>query len=158
MSALLYPVNPTKGDTQWGLVAHTTTMFVFSTVAIALGLDLQSICYVDDRNFPGFNDGEALGPFAYQLFVYSKPINVVPNLMFLLNQWLADGLLVSSMFDQTPRYPTSAAPPAVSLLHHLFHEVLDRRLPLPGVPRLFGYVLDSYSTRQWCSRLALLIQ
>ena len=74
-------------------------MFAFATIAIALGLDLQSVCYVDDRDFPGFDGGSAPGPLGYQLLVYSKAINVVPNLLFLLNQWLADGLLVSSVFD-----------------------------------------------------------
>lgn len=94
MNASLYPTNRTKGDIKWGLVVHTSAMFSFATVAAALGLDLQSISYTNDRAFPGFRGGQAPGPMGYQLLVYSKAINVVPNLMFVLNQLLADGLLV----------------------------------------------------------------
>jgi hypothetical protein len=98
MSALLYPVNHKKGGIQWGHVAHTTTMFAFVTIGTALSLDLQSISYIDDRNFDG---GIAPGPLGYQLLISSDAINIVPNLMFILNQWLADGLLVSSVFDSS---------------------------------------------------------
>jgi hypothetical protein len=102
MRALLYPVTHTKGGIRWGLVAHTSTMFSFATIAVGLGLDLQSVSYIEDRDFPGFYGGSAPGPLGYQLLVYSKAINVVPNLMFILNQLLADGLLVSYFFGSQP--------------------------------------------------------
>ena len=111
MTALLYPANRTKGGIQWGLVVQTATMFAFATVATALSLDLQSISCTDDRNFPGFRDGSAPGPLGYQLLVYSRAINVVPNLMFLLNQWLADGLLVSSVFGSVAWVSNGGCPP-----------------------------------------------
>ena len=57
--------------------------------------DIQSISFIDNREFPGVGDTIPPGPLGYQLFIYSKPITIVPNLMFLLNNWLADGLLVS---------------------------------------------------------------
>ena len=147
MHALLYPANSKKGGIQWGLVAHTTTMFVFVTIGTALSLDVQSISYINDRNFPGFDGGRAPGPLGYQLLVSSEAINIVPNLMFILNQWLADGLLVSCVFD--PSFPSDLRELllALSLLYHLFHELLGHRLSCLDVHRLFGYVLQSIASR-----------
>lgn len=61
-----------------------------------MNLNLQSISYIDNRGFPG---GGLLspGPLGYQFLIYSKATSVVPNIMFLLNNWLADGLLASSV-------------------------------------------------------------
>ena len=61
-----------------------------------MNLNIQSISYIDNREFPG-NDALPPGPLGYQYLIYSKAITIVPNLMFLLNNWLADGLLVSSV-------------------------------------------------------------
>lgn len=80
-------------------MAHTGTMFTFLTVLIAGLLDLQSIAYIDNRAFPGADGAPWAGPVAYQLFIYSKAISVVPLIMFLLNNWLADGILVRTVFN-----------------------------------------------------------
>ena len=96
MGALLDPVNRGKNGIKWGLVAYTTAMFSFVTVYTTMTLDLQSISYIDNRGF--FDDVvRAPGPLGYQTLVFSDAINIVPNTMFLLNNWLADGLLVSSV-------------------------------------------------------------
>ena len=95
MGALFNPANRTKGGIRWGLVAHTVAMFSFVTISTALNLDIQSFSYIDNREFPG-NGGIPPGPLGYQFLIYSKAISVVPSIMFILNQWLADGLLVSS--------------------------------------------------------------
>ena len=100
MSALLNPVKGPREKTRWGLVAHTAAMFSFVTVYIATTLHTQSISYIDNREFPGA-DRWSPGPLGYQFYIYSKPITVVPSLMFTLNQWLADGLLVSSVLSST---------------------------------------------------------
>lgn len=92
MGALLNPVNRASGI-KWGLVAHTALMFSFVTINTAMSLAIQAISYVDDRGFPS-QEGLPSGPFGYQLFIYSKPISFVTTLMFFLNNWLADGLLV----------------------------------------------------------------
>lgn len=92
MSALLDPSNRTRGGTKWGLVAHTAAMFSFVTIYTAMSLDLQSISYIDNREFPA-------GPLVYQLSISTQAISIVPNVMFPLNQWLADGLLVSSALN-----------------------------------------------------------
>jgi hypothetical protein len=119
LSALLYPAGHTKGGIKWGLVAHTSAMFSFATIAVGLGIDLQSISYIEDRDFPGFYNGEAPGPLGYQLLVYSKAINVVPNLMFILNQLLADGLLVSFVFS-TVCLASNMDPSSSSIVAMLF--------------------------------------
>lgn len=98
MSALLTPANGPRKNIRWGLVAHIAAMFLFVTVYTATTLDTQSISYIDSREFPGA-DGWSPGPLGYQFFIYSKPITLVPSLMFTFNQWLADGLLVNPAFD-----------------------------------------------------------
>ena len=94
MSALLSPVNPTKGGIKWLLVAHTVAIFLFVTVFTAINLDFLSISYIDNREA---NDSgiEFPGPLGYQYTSYSTPSGIVSTVMFLLNNWFADGLLVS---------------------------------------------------------------
>ena len=91
------PLDRTRG-VKWGIIAYTTAMFSFVTIFTAMNLDLQSISYIDNREFPGIRGALVSGPFGYQVFIYSEAINVVPFLMFFLNQWLADGFLVSAVF------------------------------------------------------------
>ena len=100
MGALLDPVNRKSSGIKWGLVAHTVAMFASVTVYTAMSLHLHSISYIDNREFPGI-DGGRPGPLGYQLLIISKPISVIPNAMFPLNQWLADGLLVSLLSNLT---------------------------------------------------------
>jgi len=119
MAALLGPASHTGGVVKWGLVVHTGAMFTFLTILFATLLDIQSISYIDNRAFPGADGAPWAGPVAYQLFIYSKAISVFPLVMFLLNNWLADGLF------------------ALSLLCYLCHELLGHRLPMFDVPRLF---------------------
>jgi len=66
------------------------------------------------------------------------------NTVFNLNNWLADGLLVSSLFNVVVACPKCLmpAPPALLLLRILLHEPLGHRLPLPHVPWLCGYVSE----------------
>jgi len=94
MAALLGPASHTGGVVKWGLVVHTGAMFTFLTILFATLLDIQSISYIDNRAFPGADGAPWAGPVAYQLFIYSKAISVFPLVMFLLNNWLADGLLL----------------------------------------------------------------
>jgi len=63
-----------------------------------MDLDLLSISFIDNRDFPGVKGVFYPGPAGYREVVYFKAINVIPNATFPLNNWLADGLLVSSLF------------------------------------------------------------
>lgn len=96
MSGLLDPLSRAKSGVKWGLVAHTAAMFLVVTIYTATSLYYQSISYIDNRDFPG-------GPLRYQLSVSTSAISVIPNIMFLLNNWLADALLVSSFSDSVKK-------------------------------------------------------
>ena len=96
MAALLNPANRTNGGIEWGLIAHAAAMFSSVTIFTAANFNLQSISYINNREFSGVDIMSVPGPVGYQLLIYSKPTDVITYTMFLLGQWLADGLLVSS--------------------------------------------------------------
>jgi len=58
-----------------------------------MNLNLQSISYIDNREFPG-NDLAPPGPLGYQWFIHNQAISIVPNLMFIMNNWLDDAFLI----------------------------------------------------------------
>jgi hypothetical protein len=96
MGALFDPENYKKGNLKWPLVAHTVVMFSLVTVFTAISLDLESVSRVDNRNFPG-EDLLSPGPVGYISFLSSEAIFIIPSIFLFLNNWLADGLLVSSV-------------------------------------------------------------
>ena len=104
MSLLLSSTYRARRGVRWGLLAYTVASFSIVTIYTAVNLDLQTISFVDNREFPG-TDQFPPGPLGYQYFIYSAPLAIVGNLMFLLNNWLADGLLVSSVPGPILRAP-----------------------------------------------------
>ena len=98
MKVLLSSAYRTGRGPRWGLVAYTATSFSIVTIFTAINSDLQSISYIDNREYPG-SDVLPPGPLGYQYLIYSAPISIAANMMFLLNNWLADGLLVSLRLD-----------------------------------------------------------
>ena len=96
MSTLLNPVRRSGRGIRWGLMGHTVAMFSLATIYTAVFFHLQSFSYIDNREFPGFPDGPPAGPFGYQFYISNEGIVIVYGTMFQLNQWLADGLLVST--------------------------------------------------------------
>jgi hypothetical protein len=114
-------------------------MFCAVTVYIAFNLDLQSIAYVGKREFPG---DEILfpGPLGYQFLLNTDAITIIPDVMFLLNGWLADALLVYFVPNRLTGCLTYRfSPPALSLLCNLCHELLGYCLPMPHVSCHVGY-------------------
>lgn len=103
MSALFNPTNRTKKGTKWGLAIHTVAMFSFVTISIVASLQIQSISYVDNREFPGFGDGFYRGPFGYQSLIVFTAFSDIPGAMFFLNDCLAHGLLVSFVSKSVPQ-------------------------------------------------------
>ena len=93
MGAFFDPVNRAKGGTKWGFIAHTAAMFSLATIYTAMSSNIQSISFIDNREFPASVNGVP-GPVGYQFFLHSKAIGIAPTPMILLNNWLADGLLV----------------------------------------------------------------
>ena len=102
---LLNPINPKREGIKWGLVAYTTTMFAFATVLTGMGIQIGSISFIDNREFPGVKGLLSPGPLGYQDLIRPTAITVIPNLMFFLNNWLADCLLVSSSSCTVPAIP-----------------------------------------------------
>ena len=74
-------------------------MFSFATVLTGMQLDIQSISFIDNRRFPGAGVLVPPGPLGYQAVTWSGPLILSPSFVFVLSNWLADGLLVSSLFD-----------------------------------------------------------
>jgi hypothetical protein len=96
MSALLSPTNPIKRGVKWALVAHTVLMFAFLTTPYGVGLNWFSAEYIDNRSFPG-NDEYPPGPLGCNDALPASTATAVFVVMFPLNQWLADGLLVCAI-------------------------------------------------------------
>jgi len=104
MAGLLNPVRRrTEEGVRWGLISYTVAMFSFVTVYIATSLNIQSLAFIDNREFPC--NPPLAGPLGYQDSIRPKVLGIIPNLMFLLNYLLADGLLVSSLFGVTSSQP-----------------------------------------------------
>ena len=61
-----------------------------------MDLNSLSVSYVEDREFPG-DDESPPGPAGYQYFTYTSATSGFSRVMFPLNQWLADGILVCSV-------------------------------------------------------------
>jgi hypothetical protein len=105
--ALLNPTNRrTKEGIKWGLVAHTTVTFSFVTIANAMNFHLLSVCYTDNREFTGVDGVAWYSPDPLGLGSssgYPKAIGVVPGVMLLLNNWLADGLWYALFQTRFPR-------------------------------------------------------
>ena len=134
---------------RWGLVAQTVAMFSFLTIGAVINRDAFAISYINGREFTGADGAGFPGPIGYQSFAFTNQevVGYVAFFMFPFNQWLADGLLVSSVSNSAAQVSTDVgrALPAVSLLCYLFDELLGHRLPISHVPRLNWYVLESLS-------------
>jgi hypothetical protein len=76
-------------------------MFSFVTIYTAINLDSQSFSYIDSRRFPG-DDTSPRGTDGY-LPPYYLVLSSVSSVLFFLNNWLADGILVSSVLSQLNR-------------------------------------------------------
>ena len=109
MGALLNPANRMKKGIRWGLAVHTIAIFSLATMSFAVEFDLGSIIFVSNREFPG-NDEFPSGPFGYLYTFRGNGILIPIALVFPLNQWLADGLLVSfvPILITTPRFMSSS--------------------------------------------------
>ena len=90
MTALFNPAYRRGEGVKWGLVIFTVIMFSLVTVYTATKDHILSICYIDNREFPHY------GPWGYHEAHGYTAIFIVARAAFNLNNWLADGFLVSS--------------------------------------------------------------
>lgn len=95
MAALVNPVDRRGEPIKWGIVSYTMVMYSVVTVQTAMDLDVQTISYIDNRGFPGVKGEVSPGPIGYQSYISHQARGIFSNVMFFLNVWLADGLLVS---------------------------------------------------------------
>jgi len=94
MATLLNPAYRRGEGIKWGLVAYTVVMFSFVTVYTGVTLHIQSISFIDNREFTYL--GMLFGPLGYQSTIRRTVLGMFPTIMFVLNYWLADGLLVGA--------------------------------------------------------------
>ena len=95
MNALLNPVTSKKRAIKWVFVFHTTAMFSIVTALTAIK------AYILFSNYSGYLKfrpllGNTTGPIRY---LRIDEDSAAFNILFTLNQWLADGLLVSSISE-----------------------------------------------------------
>ena len=105
MATMFNPDHRRGERIKWGLAFYTVAMFSVVTIQTAMNLNITSIAYIDNRGFPGTSELPP-GPYGYESFIAAGALNVIPNVMFVLNDWLADGLMVSPPFDATFAYPS----------------------------------------------------
>ena len=93
LRTLLYP---TRGRVMWGLAAHTVAMFLCLTVSVVIEF-VQLVPFEindreDDDEVPGSYG--IWGPWRFTEGSDLRVLQILSPLVFPLNQWLADGLLV----------------------------------------------------------------
>jgi len=96
MTALFSPVYRRSEGIKWGLASYTVIMFSLVTVYMATRLHVISVSYIDNRNYPD-------GPYSYLVDMSSGAVGLAYRITFRLNNWLADGLLVSPLLDPIAR-------------------------------------------------------
>ena len=64
--------------------------FILGTLFMASIADFAQLSFIDNRNFPG-------GPEAFESEMNTNPIELMGNVVFTLQNWLCDGLLVSAL-------------------------------------------------------------
>ena len=105
MAALFNSVNRRGEPVKRGLVFYTAITFAVATVLTATNLHLFSIAYIDNRDFPGIDGMVNPGPTGYQVLISPEAVSIIANSAFALGDWLANGLLVSSLFDAAFAHP-----------------------------------------------------
>jgi len=73
-------------------------MFSLATVYTAANLHVLSISYVDNRGF-------SCGPYCYVANISHEAIGLIYKAAFRLNNWLADGVLVSFLLGPVVAQP-----------------------------------------------------
>ena len=98
MATLLSPADRSGEGIRWARVVHIVALFLFLTIPFGIGFYRLSIEYINNREFPG-NDIFSPGPTGYNDLLQLNAGTTFANAMFPLNQWLADGLLVSPILS-----------------------------------------------------------
>ena len=101
MTTLLNPCSRREDGTELGRVSYTVALFSSLTVRVAAALNIYSISFIDNRKFTS----TLLGPLGEPSAIRLTASGAVPNLMFFLVNFLADGLLVGFLFNAASARP-----------------------------------------------------
>ena len=82
------------GNIKWGLVALTTSMFSCSTIAVVININAISSSFIGPVDQGYFI---LPGPLGSVVWSTQNGVAIAFTVMIVLNQWQADGLLVSSV-------------------------------------------------------------
>ena len=97
IGALVDPANDMRRSVKLGLVAYTAALVSFSTISLAVARNVLSTGFIDIRNFPGTEEYPP-GPLGGTLiFGVDNGRATLVSFPAPVNQWLSDGLLVSSI-------------------------------------------------------------
>ena len=113
MIGLFNPIHRRGERVKWGLVSYVTAMFSLLTALTAMTSTVFSVSYINNRQFAGVVGLLPPGPFGYTSSISPMAIKFLPDAMAIMNNWLADGLLVSSLFDPafTPQVSNTSPSP-----------------------------------------------
>lgn len=78
---------PAKASKEWFHIFFASALFVLGLLYVAFDNDMQVNDFIDDRDFPG-------GPEAYESAHYSDALTVIPNVFFVVTEWIADAFLI----------------------------------------------------------------
>ena len=78
-AALSNPANRRREGIRWWIVSYTVLMFSFATILTGAGLNLESISYIDRREFTSAGSGSP-GPLGYQSTIASTAFGLIPLL------------------------------------------------------------------------------
>jgi hypothetical protein len=74
------------------LWVYICIVFILNTLFIAANSKFTELAFIDDRNYPG-------GPAQFENDMWSIPIDEVNNVVFVLQNWMNDGMIVSVVFN-----------------------------------------------------------
>ena len=89
-------------------MAYTSANFLLVTVYTAMSFNIQSVSYVDNREFFGDDSATSLEPLGHQSSAYFKVDNIARTVAYVLSHWLNNGLLVSPVSILSAQMPNGA--------------------------------------------------
>jgi hypothetical protein len=84
MNLLVYKRKKSRID--WFFMSYISMLFIMGNVGNGTNIKLAEVLYVDKRNYPG-------GPLAFYA-TGGGSFNVACNVVYIINSWFQDALLV----------------------------------------------------------------
>lgn len=95
LGATFSSTNRARVGTNWDLLSYCIAMFSFVTMYIAMDLNLHPFFTLTPENSLETTK-HPRAAFGYQWPIHSSELFIVPDFVFMLDNWLVDGPLVSS--------------------------------------------------------------